>query len=258
MREFLINLLKKRTEGPEIALFNFWHILYFVIIVGGSIAAGFLLKNKSQKAKDTVLKVLAYVIPGLYILDFLLMPLAHSDFSIDVDKLPFHICTLMAFFVPFAQFNKRFEVIKDTIVCVTLTAALMYITYPGSAVGEISPWCYKILQTFLYHGAMFAWGYLSLAIGGVRLEWKKFWKVVVGIALIILWAAFGNVAYSHEDHHYDWVFLTGSTFPFIPKFLMPYVVLVAVSGMCAIVTAIYYFTVKYIEKRKAEKATDNA
>lgn len=77
----------------------------------------------------------------------------------DVDKLPFHICTLVAVFIPFAQFNKKFAKIKDVISCLAIVASLIYISYPGSALGGVLPWCYKVVQTFVFHGLVFAWGY---------------------------------------------------------------------------------------------------
>lgn len=251
MREFFIKLFSANEGAVSIELFSVWHFLYLALIIGGAITVAFLLKNKSQTTKDFTLKLLAWLIPATYIADFLIMPLARTDFSIDVDKLPFHICTLMAFFAPFAQFNKKFEPIKETIVCLTLVASLMYITYPGSAIGDILPWSYKVVQTFVYHGLMFAWGFLSLATGAVKLDFKTIWKCAVGLALIILWASFGNAVYSNEEHHYDWFFVTGSTFPFIPAPLMPLVVFVAVFAMCALIHGIYYGVVKYYEKKNA-------
>lgn len=42
----------------------------------------------------------------------ILMPLSDTYNGISVYKLPFNICIIMAVFVPFAQFNKRFASIK--------------------------------------------------------------------------------------------------------------------------------------------------
>ena len=232
-----------------------WHIFYIVLIIGGSVLLAYLYRDKSRTAKTKLLRFFGYLVPTLYVLDFLIMPLARTDFSIDVDKLPFHICTVMAFFVPMAQFNRKFRGVKDVIATLTLVASLMYITYPGSAIGDILPWCYKIIQTFAYHGAMFAWGFLSVAIGGVKLEFKRLGRVAVAVALIIAWAAFGNLAYSEGGwgHGYDWFFITGSTFPFVPTYLMPLTVFIAIMSMCAIVTAIYHYAVKILEK--SDKST---
>ena len=171
----------------------------------------------------------------------------------DVDKLPFHICTLMGIMIPFVQFNKKFDKIKDVVACLSIVASLMYITYPGSALGGVTPWCYKIVQTFVFHGFVFAWGVISVATGSVRFDFKNIWKELVAILLIILWASFGNNTYSHDDHHFDWFFITGSTFPFIPSWLMPFVVLVAVYGMCAIIFSIDLMVKKIVVRNKRQE-----
>ena len=58
MREFLLKMFQFEG-GPEITLFSIWHIMYIVLIVGLTIGLAFILKNKSQKAKDLTLKILA-------------------------------------------------------------------------------------------------------------------------------------------------------------------------------------------------------
>ena len=256
MREFLLKIFSTTDGSAEIALFNFWHILYWLIIVGGSIGAAFLLKGKTQQTKQKTLRVLAWLLPSLYIADFLIMPLARTDFTIDVDKLPFHICTLLSFFVPFAQFNKKFDKVKDAIACLAIVSSLMYLTYPGAAVGDLTPWCYRVLQTFLYHGVLFAWGFLSVATGEITLDFKTIWKPLVGIAMIIVWALYGSTVYSHADHHFDWFFVTGSTFPFVPTPLMPFAVFFAVGGMCAIIHAIDLGVKKRLAKKSATQTVE--
>ena len=104
MRDLLLKLFST-TDGVEITLFSIWHILYIVLIVGLTIGAAYLLKNKTQETKEKVLKIIAYSAIALYIADFFILPLSRDSFDMDVDKLPFHICTLTACFIPFAQFN---------------------------------------------------------------------------------------------------------------------------------------------------------
>ena len=254
MRNFFVNMFSFTGENAaiQIDLFDIWHILYFVILLGAAIGGGYaIIRSKSDRAKEITLKVLAYLVPAVYIADFIIMPL--SEGSINTDKLPFHICTIMGFMIPFAQFNKKFEPIKGTIACLSTVASLMYITYPGSALGGLSPWCYRIIQTFVYHGVVLAWGVISIMTDEVELDFHGIWKELAGIAMIILWAGFGNVVYSSPEHHFDWFFVTGSTFPFVPKWLMPYVVLTAVFGMCAIIYGINYGVRKLIAKRQSKK-----
>lgn len=257
MKDFLVKLFGTKTGSIEITLFSIWHILYIVLIVGGSLGAYFLLRNKSEKTKAITLNVLACLALGTYILDFFIMPFSQG--YIDIDKLPFHICTLTAVFIPFAQFNQKFTPVKNVITCLAIVSALMYITYPGSALGGVTPWCYKVVQTFVFHGLVFAWGFLSVTLKSVNFKFREIWKEAIALLLIILWATFGNNAYIGipEGHHYDWFFITGSTFPFIPAWLMPVMVFLAVYGMCALIYLID-LVVKIIAKNIRQKQIEKS
>lgn len=253
MNEFFKKIFGTSTGSVEITLFSIWHILWIVLILGLSFGAYFLLRKKSEKTKVTVLNILAYLTIGIYILDFFIMPFSQG--KIDIDKLPFHICTLTGIFIPFAQFNKKFKPIKNAIVCFAIVASLMYITYPGSALGGVTPWCYKVVQTFVYHGLVFAWGFLSISLNQAEFNFKEIWKEAVGIVIMIVWAFFGNYAYLGipDGHHYDWFFITGSTFPFVPEWLMPFAVFFAVYGMCALIYLINFVVRKIISNRQNKK-----
>ncbi|MBE7076098.1 MAG: hypothetical protein E7375_03450 [Clostridiales bacterium] len=254
MREFFLWLFSENNSKMEITLFSIWHIFYLVLIIGGSVLIACLLKNKSQKAKDITLKIFAYLTIGLYVADFFIMPLSDSYNGISAYKLPFNICTMMAILVPFAQFNKKFAPIKSAIVTLSLASSLMWMVYPGSALGGQPPFSYIIFQTFMYHGFLFAWGFLSLALGSVKLEMKKIWKELIAILLMLAWAAFGNAVFQQ----YDWFFITGSTFPFIPKWLMPIVVVASVFGVCLVVYGLYYATKTVARKIKEKKKVSDS
>ena len=248
MREFLLNLFQFKG-GPEITLFSIWHIMYIVLIVGSTIGAAFILKNKSEKTKRIVLSVLAIAAISAYIADFFLMPLNRTSGDIDIDKLPFHICTFVSVMIPFAQFNskaKKGTSFREVVACLAIVSSLMYVTYPGSALGDIGTFSYKVVQTFLFHGLVFAWGVLSLTTGSVTLKFKNIWKPLIGILIIMAWATIGN--YSYAD--YNWFFLKTSIFPFIPDQLMPLAVLSAVFAMCAIIYSIDLLVKKIINKSK--------
>ena len=243
LREFFIWLFK--DEKPlEIDVFNFWHILYTLLIIGTTIALGFYFSKKDDKTKQKLLSILATAAVVLYLGDFFIQPLMHGDAvaggEMNIDKLPFHICTVMCPLLAFVQFNKKFAFIKEPIALLSIIGPLMYLTYPNGAVGDISPFCYKIIQTFLYHGVVFAWGFFMIATKTVIPSIKNWWKAFIIIICIALWASFGNAVYSNSDHSYDWFFLTGSAFPFVPKPLMPFAVIFAILGMVFIIYGVYY------------------
>lgn len=76
---------------------------------------------------------------------------------------------------------------------------------------------------------------------------------MIAIICIALWASLGNAVYSNPDHHYDWFFLTGSSFPFVPEPLMPLAVVVAILGMVFIIYGIYYGFMAIKESVKAKR-----
>jgi len=255
MREFLLKVFR-HAGGPEITLFSIWHIMYLLIIIGGTIGLAFALKNKSEKTKRIVLNILAIATIVTYIADFFIMPLNRFNGDktrqlIDIDKLPFHICTFIGILVPFAQFNTKAQKgtsFREVVACLAIVSSLMYITYPGSAIGEIGTFSYKVVQTFTYHGFLFSWGVISLTSGSITLKFKNIWKQLIGILIVMGWATIGN--YTYDD--YNWFFLKESIFPFIPDSLMPLAVLVAVFAMCAIIYSIDLFVKKALAKSKKQ------
>lgn len=237
MKAFVNRLFSENNSSLQIGLFDVWHFLYLFVILGGSVLLALLFRKKSEAAKEKVIRLFAYLTIGLYVADFLIMPLSDSYSGISVYKLPFNICTIMAVLVPFAQFNPAFRRIKTPIVTLSVTSSLMWMCYPGSALGGQPPFCYLIFQTFMYHGFLYCWGFLNLALGAVKLDLKKIWKEFVGILCILVWACFGNGIYDGEQ---NWFFIEKSIFPFLSDEIMPPVVVFCVFGSCLAVYGIYY------------------
>lgn len=253
MHEFLKWVFDKE-KWPEITidLFDFWHILYYVIIIGLTICMAFYSYKKDRKFKSKMLDVYAFALTGTYIADFFIMPLYMGE--IDIDKLPFHICTLLCPLIMLSRYVPSLKKFKTPIAVFAIVGPLMYLTYPGSALGDISPFVYKVVQTFVYHGLVFAYGVLSITTGEVKLEFKKIYHELIGLILIIMWSGLGILTYVD----YDWFFLKGSTFPFIqPSWLMPLVVLACVFAMCAIIHLIFFYIYKGLKKKDLLHYLDN-
>ncbi len=263
MYKFCSWLFGDREEPFEIAFLSFFHILYLVIIIGLTIALAFYLSKHGEKKKGT-LRLIAYSLVVVYVADFFIQPFASSDFSMNIDKLPFHICTVLCPIAAFTEFNKRFEKIKEPVAILAVVAPLMYLVYPGSAIGEISPFCYRIIQTFVYHGLLFSWGLNTLASGQFVPNIRNWYKSLIGICLIAAWATLGNLMYNTsylgEDGgaHYDWFFLTGTTFSFVPSYLMPFAVIAAIFGMVMIIYGLYYAYMHLYAKHIAKCALKEA
>jgi len=236
MKEFFAWLFSQNNSQLQIGLFDGWHFLYLFIIFGGTLALA-LAGRKSPKYQNRFQVIMAYLTVGLYLIDFFIMPLSDSYDGISPYKLPFNICTIMAVLVPFVQFNPQFAGIRQPVVTLSIASSLMWMCYPGTALGGQPPFCYIIFQTFMYHGFLFCWGVLNLAYGDVVYDIRKIWKEFVGILLILVWAAFGNAVY---DRGYNWFFIETSIFPFLSDEIMPLMVVLSVFGTSLVIYGIYY------------------
>ena len=182
------------------------------------------------------------------------MPLSDSYSGISTYKLPFNICTIMAVLVPFVQFNKKLKFIKPAIITLSVAASLMWMCYPGSALGGQPPFSYLIFQTFMYHGFLFAWGVLNLSLGLEKLRISRIWKEFCVILGIFVWAWFGNTVY---DGSQNWFFIEESIFEFLPDKIMPVMVISCVFGVCLVIYGAYYLcslVSKQIVKVKERRA----
>ena len=236
MKMFFAWLFSQYNSTQQIHLFDIYHFIYLFTILGGTLALALIFRGKSSETKEKVLRIMAYLTIGLYVADFFIMPLSDSYNGISTDKLPFHVCTIMAVMVPFVQFNRRLKPIKMPVVTLSIASSLMWMCYPGSALGGQPPFCYQIFQTFVYHGFLFCWGALNMAYGEVKPDIRKIWKEFVGILMILVWASFGNTVY---DGH-NWFFVSESIFPFLADQSMPYMVVISVFGVCLCIYGIYF------------------
>lgn len=238
----------------DIKCFGIYHFLYIILIVSAIIVTAILLKNKEDKIKDTILNVLVICFTVSYVLDILFItPIMDGvDNTINMDKLPFHFCTFTGVLAVFVQFNKKFNFAKLAVVSMAIVAPMMYLTYPGTALGGYNFFCYRVRQTFFYHGCVMAWGCLNVAWERVDMSFKKIWQPLVLLLVNVAWAFLGNSIYNVDGiynyggphNHYDWAFITGSFIPSIPNWLMPFGVIAAVFGVTSLVYLIRFIVVR--------------
>jgi len=206
MRQLFFKLFEMShfDTGIKITAFSIPHFVYLFLIFGGIFLAWRLLRNKPEEKKERALRFLAYALMLSYLSDFFVHEFVYG--GMNMDKLPFHICTVLCPLAAVAQFNRKGDKIIEPVVVLSVLAPLMYLCYPAS-VGDGEPWCYQAVQTMFFHGVQLAWGILSLALGKVQLSWKNCWKCAVALVAITLWAKLGNVLLEH-----NWFFLNEDAF----------------------------------------------
>lgn len=206
MRELFFKLFEMShfDTGIKVTAFSPAHFVYLVLIFGSIIVLWRVYRNKSVKAKEQLLRFLAYALAVSYLSDFFVHEFVYG--GLNTDKLPFHICTVLCPLMCFAQFNRNGSKVKEPVVILATLAPMMYICYPAS-IGDGEPWCYQAVQTMFYHGTLMAWGILNLALGAVKPDIRHSWKAGVVLVGITLWAKLGNVLMEH-----NWFFLEEDAF----------------------------------------------
>ena len=222
MYGLLSNILKDHKGEIIFNCFGIWHILYMLIIFGLIMTMVLLLKNKTENTKKKAINLTIDVVFGLYILDFFLMPLAYG--SIDIEKLPFHICTISCVLCFLSRHNKFMSKYKLQFALLGLIGNIIYVIYPaGVGWYQIAPYSYRVIQTLLYHGLMTLYGILTICYDDEKLSWKACYKELTMIVLLTLWALLGNTIYNNELRIYNWFFVIQDPFGLFPENIAPYI-----------------------------------
>ena len=206
MRDLFFKLFEMShfNTGISITAFSLTHIVYLLLIAGAIVGLFLSFRKKGEEKTEKILRILAYALTISYLSDFFVHDFVYG--GLNMDKLPFHICTVLCPIVAFTQFNKRFKKFLEPVAMLSIVAPLMYLCYPAS-VGDGEPWCYQAVQTMFYHGTLLAWGILNVAFGKVKPQLKNCWKGLILLLIITLWAKLGNILLEH-----NWFFLNEDAF----------------------------------------------
>ena len=256
MYPYLHEIFADKKGATVFACFGIWHFLYMAVIFGSILLAVLLLRNKDEKVRKKTIKGALYSAFGLYIADFFFMPLAYG--YIDIEKLPFHMCTLMCLLSFLSYRGLLFIKYRKQFALLGLVSNLIYVIYPaGVGWYQIHPLSYRVVQTLLFHGAMTAYGILTLALGGDELTFKSSLQELSVIAVVTLWAILGNTLYNgaagEYDHFFNWFFVVRDPFYIlsadVAPYMMPFVMILVIYAADLLIYSAY-FVIKNAAVRK--------
>ena len=236
--------------GIQITPFSLAHIAYLILIFGGIALAYFLLRHRDAARKEKALRFLAYALVISYLSDFFVHEFVYG--GLNMDKLPFHICTALCPLLAMAQFRHDGHKLREPVAVMGTMASLAYLMLPIS-VGDGEPWCYQALQTMFFHGVLLAWGLLNVLLGVVRPRLRNSWKCAVLLVGITLWAKLGNVLMEH-----NWFFLEEDAFyiGLVEMGAIPRWSLMIINPIACFLMALVFYGVCYgVRKMAAAKAT---
>lgn len=241
-------------ETP-ISLFGWQHWLFIIFIFAAVVTLSIVFANKSEKTKSRILNITAILVTSLYVFDFFVQPFWH-DGQIAINKLPFHICTLLGVLIPFVNFSKAFKFAKQAVVVWAILAPLMFIILPLNYINrEIEPYSYPIIQTFMFHGLEIFWGVFMLVSKKVVLRWRYIWQPIVGLFPVAAWATIGQELYYPDGGGENFLFLRTDISAYAPQWLyIPALFIAAVSAI-SLLYLTYWLVIKINNKSKNQTAT---
>ncbi|MBR2831504.1 MAG: YwaF family protein [Oscillospiraceae bacterium] len=225
MYALIHGLLADRGSAAPFTCFGPWHIR---TIIGAAVIAALvlLLTKNGSRAREKAASVFTHIAFGLYIADFFLMPFAYEQ--IDMEKLPFHVCTAMCVMCFLSRHVRFLEKYRANFALLGFVSNLVYLIYPAGVMWyRVDPLCYRVVQTLTFHAMMTVGCLLTLVADGEGLSAKSCRRDLAVLAGMTLWAVLGNALYNGAagsyDHRFNWFFVTGDPFGILDRSIAPYV-----------------------------------
>lgn len=255
MNDFFTGLLSDKKGGITFQCFSIWHFGYIFLFVILAAIFALYLRNKDARKSERCITPWIRIAFGLYIADFFLMPLAYGQ--IDVEKLPFHICTTMCVLCFLSRHNRFFRRFKLQFAALGFVSNLVYLLYPAGVMWyNVHPLSYRAAQTLIFHGIMVVYGFLVLCFEKEGFAWRKCFRDLVLIVAMTAWAWVGNTVYNSQSKVYNWFFLVQDPFSMFPQDLAPMIMPVLnIVLFFAAVMLVYLLFMELLRRgRRKEKA----
>lgn len=226
MYSLLSNLLSDKKGGEIFTCFGLWHFIYIAIAVITFAIIFISYKSREKDAKDRIMLTLINISFGLYILDFFLMPFAYGE--IDIEKLPFHICTAMCVMCFLSNHSRILEPLKVHFALLGFISNFVYLIYPAGVMWHAThPLSYRVVQTLIFHGIMTVYGLLVIVWNREEFKLRECRKDLAILSGMTAWALIGNILYNGEvgeySHFFNWFFVVRDPFYVLPENVAPFV-----------------------------------
>jgi len=222
MYNILRELLADKTGGVAFTCFGLFHVCVIVAFVAIAALLCLYLKNKSSEKRKKIADSVIGIAFGIYIADFFLMPFAYQ--AINIDKLPFHICTTMCVLCFWSRRNAFLGKFRLQFAMFGFLSNLTYLIYPAAMMWmKLHPLSYRVVQTLVFHGVMMIYGLIVLVYERQEFTWKKIYKDFGVIVFMTAWARLGNALYNNSEKEYNWFYVLQDPFGMFPKDIAPYI-----------------------------------
>ena len=250
MYSSLSALLSDKKGGEVFTCFSLWHILYIAL---AAVAVAVLLpalRGKGRGVWNKTAKVLINIAFSLYVLDFFAMPLAYGE--IDVEKLPFHVCTAMCVASFLSNHSERLSTYRRSLGLLAFISNFVYLVYPAGVMWHaVHPTSYRVVQTLIFHAVMTVYGLIVIVIERDSFRWRDCYTDALTLGAMTLWALLGNLIYNSDQRIYNWFFVVRDPFYLIPEHISVFVMpLLNVLVFFSVEMLMYLIVIKLKKKNK--------
>lgn len=254
---FFSQLLSDKKDGVIFTCFGVWHLTWIILTAIVAFLIVVFIKSNEQKKKNDTTKNIINIAFGLYIADFFLMPFAYGE--IDIEKLPFHICTATCVLCFISRHTKVLGAYRTHIALLAFISNLVYLIYPAGVMWHsVNPLSYRVIQTLLFHALMTIYGFLVLVFDDKKIEWKRCYRDLVLLGAVTVWAILGNAFYNGKsgeyNHFFNWFFVVRDPFYLFPANVAPYVMPFVNIALFFIVECVIYLIFYAVKKLKSVKS----
>ena len=246
----IFQYIPRKTEVP---LWGWQHCLYVILILAAVVTLSIVFVNKSEKTKNRVLNITAILVIAVYVFDFFVQPFWNNG-NIAINKLPFHLCTLVGVLIPFVNFAGALKFARQTVAVWAILAPLAFVLFPLNYINRaVAPYSYPIIQTFLFHGLEIFWGVFMLVSKKVVLRWRDIWQPIAGLLPAAAWATIGQELYYPGERGENFMFLRTDISAYAPQWMWVPALLIAASIAIALFYLIYWLVIKIKNKPKSKQ-----
>lgn len=256
MYSFLHQILSDKKDGELFCCFDGWHIAYMVFFAVLATAVLLFLRKKPEERKTKAARLFIGISFGIMIADFFLMPLAYGE--IDIEKLPFHICTAMCV-MNFLSYRIRvLEKWRVPLAALGFLSNLIYLVYPAGVMWhQTHPLSYRVIETLSFHGMMCVYGLIVLAFEAKKNNFKTWVRDLAVEAGMTLWALLGNLLYNGDyggkTHFFNWFFVVQDPFGILPAEQAAYVMPFLNTVLFFALVMVLYFVLFLVKKGGAKE-----
>jgi uncharacterized membrane protein YwaF len=178
------------------------HLIVALVTIGLCVGSYHLFKRYKRAGRITVLVLCAYMFT-VRLINRIVQAIVHTDFSPWMAIIPFHLCSIMSYLLPLTVFF-RWEKIKTAVYVSGLIGAVVNLVLSDDYGSLFIP--FTPLESMWVHITLLLVPVIHIATGDFRLEWKKFWHVVLTFCIVAGWSALANwVFFKEYDTNYFYI-----------------------------------------------------